>query len=39
MLKVGDAVAQTVECVTPDEEVVCLIPTVAVRSLLVGLVV
>ena len=32
----GDAIAQSVECATPGDEVVGSIPTVAARSLLVG---
>ena len=32
----GGAVAQTIECATPGEEVLSLIPAVAARSLLVG---
>ena len=32
----GGAVAQSIECATPGEEVPGSIPTVAVRSLLVG---
>ena len=32
----GGAVAQSVECATPGQEVPCSIPAVAARSLLVG---